>query len=86
MAAANHRKMTKGKFEMALCGKYSKVESTIYYEQEPMVVDGVAEYGAPIKLTLYYEVMPEPDEWGIVTRHCGTWTKGKCWEFLTKGE
>ena len=81
MAATNHKKLAKGKFEKVLCGKYREVQCNVVYENQHDDYDA-----HPVRLTLYYEVLPEQDEWGIVTRHCGTWTNGKCWEFLTKGE
>ena len=35
-------------------------------------------------MTLYYEVLPEPDKHGLRTRHCATWKAGEGWEFLAE--
>ena len=75
MIATNKKRLTKKAFEQILLAKYDKVEANVTYENNH---DGTS----PTRLTLYYEVLPEPDEHGIPTRHCGTWIGGECWEFM----
>ena len=74
--ATQRKKISKKKFESILWDKYRQVEHEIHYEHDD-------DYDAPpVRLTLYYEVLSEPDEMGLEERHCGTWMSGEGWEFL----
>lgn len=74
--ATPRKKMSKKKFEDVLYQRYGVTHYQVHHEHGD-------DYDAPpVKLTLYYEPLSEPDEMGLEDRHCGTWMAGECWEFL----
>ena len=68
-------KITKKKFEQQLIERYGaeKLQASQYQEEGKL-------------MTLYYEVLPEPDVIGSMVKHCATWMSGEGWEFDSKKE